>query len=464
MRPLPTACVARLAFPSLRVAVFLFLWLLCTGVGRAQQPVANASPIPYSQGDPTPEEQYLLERLNRARLDPVGEGQRLAAWLRSTAEGQSAARQFGVDPDQVARDFATLPAVPPLVFNADLIAAARGHSADLAAHGGQAPHGDPDAYWDGSQAGYHIDASGYQNAQGNSAGFVGEDAFAGVADLDTIHAGYLIDWGNPDLGHRKQEMSSVPQMDVVGLGLATIPGPAPYMDTEFYCNGAVGAAFLTGVVYTDTSGNSLYDVGEGVVGVMVTVNGGSFYAVTSASGGYALPLTRGDGTNLDDALTGTLAVHMTGFADGSTRDGTVVVPTVTVPGGYQWPLSVKWDAAVSQKAATPAPADPAQASIAGGGSVAKGGKLLLVISRPADQSDLSQPLTLAYTLKGSAVAGVDYQPLRGSVTIPAGKRRTRLTIQALDYDIANRPAGPWTLQFRLKGVKGAQGKTSVTFP
>ena len=35
----------------------------------------------FSQGDPTLEEQYLLERLNRARMDPVGEGQRLAAWL-----------------------------------------------------------------------------------------------------------------------------------------------------------------------------------------------------------------------------------------------------------------------------------------------------------------------------------------------------------------------------------------------
>ena len=61
------------------------------------------------------------------------------------------------------------------------------------------------------------------------------------------------------------------------------------------------------------------------------------------------------------------------------------------------------------------------------------------------------------------MAGVDYQPFSGSVTIPAGKVHAKLTVQALNIPVLNRPPGPWTLQVKLKGVKGAQGKTSITF-
>ncbi len=130
----------------------------------------------------------------------------------------------------------------------------------------------------------------------------------------------------------------------------------------------------------------------------------------------------------------------------------------TIHGTYR--ANVKWDVQTSP----PLAADGTHAAISGGGgSIPKGGKTRLVVSRPAAQTDLSVPLTLAYQTKGNAVAGVDYQPLPGSVTIPAGKSKTRLVVQALDVSVLNRPPGAWTLLIKLRGVPGQQGKASVMF-
>ena len=45
--------------------------------------------------------------------------------------------------------------------------------------------------------------------------------------------------------------------------------------------------------------------------------------------------------------------------------------------------------------------------------------------------DLSQPLTVNYRVAGGAVAGVDYRPLSGTVTFPAGISRVRIKVRAL---------------------------------
>ncbi len=46
--------------------------------------------------------------------------------------------------------------------------------------------------------------------------------------------------------------------------------------------------------------------------------------------------------------------------------------------------------------------------------------------------DLSIPLAVRYKVKGTAVAGVDYKPLSGTVTIPAGATQAKLKIKPLD--------------------------------
>jgi hypothetical protein len=49
--------------------------------------------------------------------------------------------------------------------------------------------------------------------------------------------------------------------------------------------------YLLGVVYSDRNSNGICDPGEGVSGVTVTPSTGSWFAVTSSSGGYAIPFS-----------------------------------------------------------------------------------------------------------------------------------------------------------------------------
>ena len=171
-------------------------------------PGVYAAPTLYPQADPTGAEQYLLIKLNHARMDPAGEGQRPTAWLRNDSFGKIIASQYTINPDQVASDFAALPVVPPLVFDPHLLAAARAHSADLAAHNGLGPGAatladnsklGPDGStpighlgWDGSNDISRVQASGFQGDG------TGENVASGCPTLDSIHAGYLIDWATPD--------------------------------------------------------------------------------------------------------------------------------------------------------------------------------------------------------------------------------------------------------------------------
>jgi hypothetical protein len=49
--------------------------------------------------------------------------------------------------------------------------------------------------------------------------------------------------------------------------------------------------FLVGTVWEDLNGNSMYDQGEGISSVTVMPDQGEYHAVTSNSGGYAIPIT-----------------------------------------------------------------------------------------------------------------------------------------------------------------------------
>jgi hypothetical protein len=56
-----------------------------------------------------------------------------------------------------------------------------------------------------------------------------------------------------------------------------------------------GQYFVVGVVYQDTNRDGLYSMGEGVGGVTVSTSHG-YYAHTSGSGGYAIPLAATSGS------------------------------------------------------------------------------------------------------------------------------------------------------------------------
>jgi hypothetical protein len=57
----------------------------------------------------------------------------------------------------------------------------------------------------------------------------------------------------------------------------------------------VDTVFITGVIYRDRDKDGDYTSGEGVAGVTISPNNGEWFAVTSTSGGYAIPVRKGSG-------------------------------------------------------------------------------------------------------------------------------------------------------------------------
>jgi len=95
----------------------------------------------YSIGEPTNDEQYYLELVNRARANPTAEGLRLATT--TDTQVQSAYASFGVNLVLMQAQFALIPAQPPLSMNAVLSTAARAHSQNMLQNNYQG-HSGPD--------------------------------------------------------------------------------------------------------------------------------------------------------------------------------------------------------------------------------------------------------------------------------------------------------------------------------
>src|SRR6478672_6855998 len=95
----------------------------------------------YSIGDPTDEEQYNLELINRARANPVAESIRLANT--TDPDVRSSYTYFGVNLVLMQSQFLLIPAAPPLSMNATLLNAARAHSQNMLANNYQG-HTGPD--------------------------------------------------------------------------------------------------------------------------------------------------------------------------------------------------------------------------------------------------------------------------------------------------------------------------------
>ena len=255
--------------------------------GRAR--ILAVGTVPYSHGDPSAEEQFLLELINRARADPAAEGLRLAA--STDPEILGAYSYFQVDLARVAADYAGYPPRPPLAFNASLIAAARGHSQDMVLHDFQGHTGS-----NGSTMMTRIEAAGY--AGWNA---LAENVYAYAKSVDYAHAGFSVDWGVPSLGHRANIMNfsgSAPVYAEIGIGIVPDAsyrsGVGPLVVTEDFGSRAGGQRFVVGVVYRDDDHDGFYSVGEGIAGVLVSTSHGNF-AYTSSSGGYAVPLASSSG-------------------------------------------------------------------------------------------------------------------------------------------------------------------------
>jgi uncharacterized protein YkwD len=239
----------------------------------------------FSHGDPTPEEQLMLEYVNRARANPTEEGIRLMDTQDPRVQG--AYQYFKIDAAATKKAFTTYPQRPPLAFHSKLIESSRNHSKDMDQNNFQGHT---------SSNGDQLDKR-YQKVGYASMGMYGENVAAYSESVWHGHCGLNVDWGEEnqkELGHRRNIMNfdnAVYTEIGVGIlynGKGLMSGSVgPYVVTQNF--GISSQRYITGVVYDDKNKNGFYDIGEGLAGVKVVPNRGSYYAVTSTSGGYAFP-------------------------------------------------------------------------------------------------------------------------------------------------------------------------------
>ena len=268
-----------------------------------------------SIGEPSDDEQLMLEQINRARLNPVGEAFRLATMTISDIE--QAYSFFSVDLNAMYDAISAIPAVPPLAINARLGTAARLHSGWMLTNISQS----------------HFETNGLIvigpdlriATQGYLAQNYGENIYSTASDPVQAHVAFEVDWGfgpggmqdPPD--HRLNNHS--PDFREAGVGFTY--GNRSYITTNgFRTNIVAGITnilpilvttssgpdsvtvdfgtvfsstpFITGVAYYDIDGDQFYGLGEGLGGLSVTATGLSTSAVTATSGGYTLPAANGN--------------------------------------------------------------------------------------------------------------------------------------------------------------------------
>lgn len=211
------------------------------------------------------QEQYFLELVNKARLDPLAAAARLGIDLN---EGLTPGRITGA-------------AKQVLAPNAALQSAAEDHSGWMLETSTFSHTGDQ-----GSSVSDRIRAAGYALQGGWG---VGEN-LAYTSERNVMAAiQQMFDGLFRSSGHRSNTLNDAYRETGVGLenGAFTVGGNAynVWMLTETFAY--VGnSVFLTGVVYDDANANRFYDIGEGVSGASLT--SGSATASSAAAGGYVL--------------------------------------------------------------------------------------------------------------------------------------------------------------------------------
>ncbi len=262
---------------------------------------AVAAPtVSYSQPDPSNDEQYMLELINAARANPAAEGVRLATV--SEADILQDYTYFRINTALLETQFATYKAEPPLAFNPMLMASSKEQSNDQATNGFQGHNSSNGTTFDA-----RITNEGYKWAM------VGENVYSYSQSTYFGHVAFNSDWGVPSLDHRVNIMNTNPAYPVFReIGISCVPtanskvGPM-IITQDFATPAASSTAYVLGVVYNDADGSGFYNSGEGLGGVTVTPDSGTYFATTSSSGGFVIPLpTTGSGTMTISANGGSL--------------------------------------------------------------------------------------------------------------------------------------------------------------
>jgi uncharacterized protein YkwD len=276
---------------SALISLFVVLVALPSAMAQTQ----------YSIGNPTPEQQYMLELINRARANGGMEAARLG--LSGLQEGP---------PSISGQPWTIANSVQPLSWNPLLFNCAQGQS-KLLNDNDQfflpvSPHtfGGKDPYQRIAAAGYSMatyngptTASGFAPGPENVAESIsfGSGPYSGAnlaAALMDEHNGLFTDQMVSGRGHRNTTMLAFWREIGIGVTSGSDANSGTTYDSLYTVqnfgtqNGS--SPFITGVVYQDTNGNGFYDPGEGIGGIRVDVTGSNFFAITSPSGGYSVPV------------------------------------------------------------------------------------------------------------------------------------------------------------------------------
>ena len=295
----------------------------------------------YQYGDPSPAEQAHLERINRARLDPRAEAERLLGG--DLNEGiTDPTLQISLAPKQ------------PLTSNALLHAAARAHSRDMTDQDyfdhlsldGRTP-------WDRMAAAGYVDFSA---AAENIALSFATYPLDETATLLAMHDRFVVDANSEGRGHRIAVFDD--GLREIGIGAAgggfTLDNSAYPFAWALTCDFAArwdGPTFVLGVVYDDRNRDGAYTAGEGLGGVAIralrVVDGGTAETTTASAGGYGLPLPPATYEVTATLVDGRQAMRSLTLADRNVKIDFRAADFVVVRGGRG-----KLDKLLSGKSAT----------------------------------------------------------------------------------------------------------------
>jgi Ca2+-binding RTX toxin-like protein len=232
-----------------------------------------------AMSNPTAQEQYMLELVNRARLNPNAE-----------------ARRMGIDLNKNAYRWINGNAKQPLAYDPSLTNAARGHSQWMLSNNTFSHTGAG-----GSQPVNRAMAAGYTSGYvGENIAWVGSSKSLNFNDsINTLHRNLF---NSP--AHRYNMMLENYQQAGTGIlsGGFSNNGRRWNASMASMNFGTVfgSDAWLTGVGFNDRNNNGAYDIGEGLAGVNVQAvrqsDGAAFYTQSMTAGGYQLQLGAGNYT------------------------------------------------------------------------------------------------------------------------------------------------------------------------
>lgn len=252
------------------------LGVILLGVLSSASPAQETKrSLPVPEREPTPVETQILEFMNRLRGNPH-------------AECDLIPPKEGVDWRMFRDEMMALTPVPPLVFNLDLLDAARKHSHYMTLNGQSHDEELAKTGFTGINGGDRIKKTGY-------IGFSwGENIFNDVPSAWYSHQGFVVDWGSggpggmqAGRGHRRNMMN--PEFREVGPGVVLF-GKGLSVTHNLSTRKIRMAG---GVIYRDLNGNRFYDPGEGVGSVSLSSSDGSS-GMSWQSGAYAIKIRTKD--------------------------------------------------------------------------------------------------------------------------------------------------------------------------